>query len=431
MQVVRGYKTELDLNDRQRTACAKHAGAARYAYNWGLRRKIDAYEAARGEQGGSAGRSPTAIDLHRELNALKKSELGWMYQVSKCAPQEALRNLDRAFAHFFRRVALKKEGKLQGPVGFPRYKSRKRGLGSFRLTGSIHVFEDSIQLPRLGRLRLKERGYLPISAKRPANGEAGATCRVLSATVSERAGRWFVSVQVEEEVPDPTPAQGEPLGVDLGVKTLATQSDGTTYENPKALEGAQRKMGRWQRKLSRQQRGSRNREKTRRRIARLHYRIANVRRDTLHKATSGIVAKTKPDAERPRAVVIEDLNVLGMLQHRSLARAIADVGMAEFGRQVRYKAAWSGCEVMLAERWYPSSKRCSGCGAIKEKLDLSERTYACDACGLVIDRDLNAARNLAQLATTRLRFSAASSKSTASSAGSNACGEDVRSAAKC
>ena len=163
MKIVRGYKTELDLNDRQRTACAKHAGAARFAYNWGLRRKIDAYEEARGEQGGSAGRSPTAIDLHRELNALKKSELGWMYQVSKCAPQEALRNLDRAFAHFFRRVALKKEGKLQGPVGFPRFKSRKRGLGSFRLTGSIRIFEDSIQLPRLGRLRLKERGYLPIS----------------------------------------------------------------------------------------------------------------------------------------------------------------------------------------------------------------------------------------------------------------------------
>jgi putative transposase len=216
IRIIRGYKTELDLNNRQRTACAKHAGAARYAYNWGLRRKIDAYEAT--------GTSPTAIDLHRELNALKRTELGWMYEVSKCAPQEALRNLDRAFAHFFRRVELKKQGKLKGPVGFPRFKSRKRGLGSFRLTGSIHIFEDSIQLPRLGRLRLKERGYLPTSG-----------VNILSATVSERAGRWFVSVQVEEEVPAPTPAKGEAIGVDLGVRTLATRSDGIVYENPKAL----------------------------------------------------------------------------------------------------------------------------------------------------------------------------------------------------
>lgn len=399
---MRGYKTELDLNDRQRTACAKHAGAARYAYNWGLRRKIGAYEAA--------GKSPTAIDLHRELNALKKTKLGWMREVSKCAPQEALRNLDRAFANFFRRVEQRKQGKLHEPVGFPRFKSRKAGQGSFRLTGHIRVFEDSIQLPRLGRLRLKERGYVPVSG-----------VHILSATVSERAGWWFVSVQVEEEIPDPTPALGEPTGVDLGVKVLATQSDGTTYENPKALGRAQKKLRRLQRKLARQQKGSHNREKTRRQIARVHVRIANVRRDTLHKATSGIVAKTKPDTERPRVVVLEDLNVSGMLQNHCLAGAIADVGMHEFGRQVRYKAAWSGIEVILADRWYPSSKRCSGCGTVKDELDLSERMYACEHCGLVIDRDLNAARNLAQLAPT-----VSSTGRVPSESRDNACGEDVR-----
>jgi putative transposase len=349
--------------------------------------------------------------LHRELNALKKNELGWMYEVSKCAPQEALRNLDQAFAHFFRRVEQRKQGKLKGAVGFPRFKSRKRGRGSFRLTGSIHVFADSIQLPRLGRLRLKERGYLPT-----------AGVHILSATVSERAGRWFVSLQVEQEVPDPTPATGEPLGVDRGIKTLATRSDGMAYENPKALHGAQRKLRRLQRQLSRRQRGSRNREQTRRQIARLHYRIANIRRDTLHQATSDIVAKTKPDSQRPRAVVLEDLNVSGMLHNRCLARAMADVGLSELGRQVQYKATWSGSQLVVADRWYPSSKRCSSCGAIKDQLDLSERTYECDYCGADLDRDLNAARNLAQLATNR-------PQSTASSAGSNACGEDVRPAA--
>ena len=147
-----------------------------------MARKIAAFKAGQ--------KTPTAIDLHRELNALKKTELQWMYEVSKCAPQEALRNLDRAFDHFFRRVREKKAGK---PVkaGYPRFKSKKRGRGSFRLTGVIRVFDDAIQLPRLGRLRLKERGYLPTSG-----------VRVLSATVSEQAGRWFVSLQVEMEIPD-------------------------------------------------------------------------------------------------------------------------------------------------------------------------------------------------------------------------------------
>ena len=305
-------------------------------------------------------------------------------------------------------------------MGFPRFKSRKRGLGSSRLTGRIHVFEGSIQLPRLGRLRLQERGYLPTSG-----------VRILSATVSERAGRWFVSIQVEEEIPNPAPAQGEPRGVDRGVKALAARSDGVIYENPRALAQAQEKLGRLQRQLSRQQKGGRNREKTRRKIARLHARISNIRRDALHKATSDIVARTKPDVEWPRVIVIEDLNVSGMLQNHRLARAISDVGMYEFSRQVKYKAAWGGSEVVVADRWYPSSKRCSRCGAIKDELALSERLYECDQCGLVIDRDVNAARNLAQLATTRLSHrpephAESSSNATASSAESNACGEDVR-----
>src|SRR5581483_11556358 len=152
----RAYKTELALNNAQLTACRKHAGAARWAYNRGLARKQEAYHAT--------GTSPSAIDLHRELNVLKKTDLPWMYEVSKCAPQEALRNLDTAFAHFFRRVKLKQQGKWKGKLGYPRPKSKKQGLGSFRLTGSIVVFPDAIQLPRLGRVRLKERGYLPVTS---------------------------------------------------------------------------------------------------------------------------------------------------------------------------------------------------------------------------------------------------------------------------
>ena len=218
MKILRAYKTELDLNNVQRTACSRHAGAARYAYNWGLSRKLEVHRA--GEK------APTAIDLHRELNALKITELSWMYEVSKCAPQEALRDLDKAFAHFFRRVKEKKAGR-NVRIGFPRFKSRKNGLGSFRLTGAIHVFEKSIQLPRLGNLRLKEQGYLPVSG-----------AHILSATVSEKAGRWFVSLQVEVDIPDLEAIQKPVAGVDLGINRMAQVSDGIYFENPRALKSA-------------------------------------------------------------------------------------------------------------------------------------------------------------------------------------------------
>lgn len=224
MKVIRGYKTELDLNNVQRTACLKHAGCARFAYNWGLARKQAAYKA--GEK------VPSALDLHKELNALKQSDYPWMYEVSKCAPQEALRDLDTAYKHFFRKLKLKKQGKYRGKLGFPTFKKKSKAIGSFRLTGSINVFADAVQLPRLGRIRLHEHGCIPTDA------------RILSATVSEQAGRWYVSVQVEEEQDKPVPAATTAIGVDLGIKTLATCSDGTTFENPRALKHALKKLKR-------------------------------------------------------------------------------------------------------------------------------------------------------------------------------------------
>jgi putative transposase len=372
MIILHAYKTELDLNNVQKTACARHAGAARWAYNWSLARKLEAYR--------NGGKIPSAIDLHRELNVLKQGELSWMYEVSKCAPQEALRNLDQAYANFFRRVKEKKAGKdIQ--VGFPKFKSKKNGLGSFRLTGAIHIFEHAIQLPRLGRLRLKERGYLPMEG-----------VHILSATVSERAGRWFVSVQVKREVPKPKATYRPVVGVDLGILALATISDGTKIENPHALKRDLGKIKRLQRVVSRRQKGSANREKAVRQLARAHLRVANVRKDALHQVTSRL-AKTKS------AVVLEDLNVSGMVQNHHLAQAIADVGFYEFRRQMLYKGQWYGCQVILAAPFYPSSKRCSRCGHIQAKLDLGTRVYICEHCGLIIDRDLNAARNLEQLAT--------------------------------
>jgi len=389
MKILRAYKTELNLNDHQKTACAQHAGAARWAYNWGLARSIAAYEA--GEK------HPGAITLHKELNVLKKTEIPWMYAVSKTAPQEALRNLDRAFANFFRRAKLKKAGKHKGKVGFPKFKSKKKGLGSFQVWGSIHVSPGAIQLPRMGRLKLKESGYIPTEG-----------IRILSATVSEKAGRWFVSVQCETVITDPVSTGKAVCGLDLGIKRLAVVSDGSVFENPKALRSRMDQIQHLQRIVSRRKIGSNNRKKASRKLAKAHLKSANIRKNALHQITSHL-AKTKS------VVMIEDLNVSGMLKNHKLAQAIADVGFFEFKRQLLYKGDWYGCRVMLAGRFYPSSKTCSCCGMVKPELSLGERTFVCEMCGSVMDRDLNAAINLEHLIIT-----------TGSSSECEVCGEGLR-----
>lgn len=376
MRVLRAYKTELDLSHQQITACKQHAGAARYAYNWGLRRKQEIYQAT--------GKSPSAIELHRELNVLKSTDLSWMYAVSKCAPQEALRNLDAAFAHYFRRCQQKKAGQWRGKVGYPAVKTKKKGLGSFRLTGAIRVGAAAIQLPRLGRLRLHERGYLPTSDT--------SEIHILSATVSEHAGRWYASIQVEQEQVVPT-NMGPVVGIDLGVKTLATLSDGTVIPNPKPLKRRLKKVKRLHRAVSRKPKGSQNRKKATRKLGKQYRRVARQRANTLHQVTTRL-AKTKS------VIVIEDLNVAGMLKNHHLAQAIADVGFAEFRRQFTYKATWYGSRLVVVSRWEPTSKRCSQCGWRNADLTLADRVFQCEACGLTLDRDLNAAINLARLAAS-------------------------------
>lgn len=278
---------------------------------------------------------------------------------------------------------------MKDKKGFPKYKSKKNGLGTFRLTGTIKVSDTHIQLPRLGKLKLKERGYLPQDKK------------ILSVVVSERAGRWFVSIQVEEEIIPRDDGEGK-IGVDLGVKTLATCSDGQTYENPKALRKNLEKLQHLSKRLSRKKKGGKNRKKAQKRLARLHYKISCIRRDALHKLITSLT-KTKSK------IVIEDLNVSGMMKNRRLSRAIADVGLFELRRQLEYKGTWYCCEIEMADRFFPSSKTCSSCKSIKNDLKLSDRIYRCDGCGAVIDRDLNAAINLEQY--------------TASSSGINAFGD--------
>jgi putative transposase len=372
MLINKGYKTELDLNNYQRTSCRRHAGAARYAYNWGLRIKKDAMDKKE--------KIPTSIDLHKKLNRLKKTELPWMYDSSKCAPHEALRNLDNAFGNFFRKCKLKKQGKLKGKVGFPVFKTKKKGLGSFSLNGTIIVYDNKIQLPNLGVLRFKESDYLPTK-----------DVKILGATISEHTGKWYVSLRVEEEIQVPEHKPEAIVGVDLGIKTMAVCSDGTVFENPKALHRNLRKLRRFNRKVARSKKRGNNRRKEVHKLARLHARISNIRTNALHQATSWLT-KTKS------IIVREDLNVAGMVRNRKLAKAISDVGFGEFARQLDYKGIWYGCKILVADRFYPSSKTCSACGFVNDNLKLSDREWVCPKCGVIHDRDMNASVNLEKLA---------------------------------
>ena len=266
-------------------------------------------------------------------------------------------------------------------VGFPQFKSKDRTTPRFAYTtgsfGLIQGDPKALKLPRVGRVHCMEN----VTAR-----VGGA--RVLRMTVSKRAGRWYASLTVErDDKPVTKPPRGGAVGVDLGIKTLATLSDGTVIKNPRALAASERRLKMAQQALSRKTMGSNRRAKARAKVARLHARVANQRLDAIHKVTT-MIARTYS------TVCIEDLNVAGMVKNRRLAKAVSDAAFGEFRRQLEYKTARSGAALRVIDRWYPSSKTCSACGAVKAKLSLSERVYRCDACGLSIDRDLNAAINI-------------------------------------
>lgn len=376
MLIQQAYRYELKPNNKQRTLLAKHAGTARFAYNWGLSRRIEEYK--------TEGKSSNAIKQHRQLNALKKTEFPWMYEVSKCAPQEALRDLERAYENFFRRL------KAGENPGFPKFK--KKGINDhFRLTGSIHVFLKAIQLPRLGKIKTKE--------------ETKVKGKLLSATVRRIADRWFVSLSVEREVVEPKELRGEVVGIDRGLLKFACVSDGSIFYAPKPLKKLLKKLQRLSRSHSRKVKGSRNRRKSTIKLARMHFRICNIRQDFLHKLTTQL-AKTK------QGICVENLNTKGMMQNRYLTRSISDVAWGEFVRQLEYKCAWYGSHLVKVPIKFPSTRMCNRCGHINPSLLLSQRIFQCEECLMECDRDINAAKNLERYALT-----------TVSSTGIDACGE--------
>ena len=385
VKVRQAYRFALDPSPAQERALRSHAGAARFAWNWGLARCTERYGAER--------KWYSAAELHKLWNAQKKADpaLAWWAENSKCAYQEAFRDLHQALREFVR----SKRGERRGRrLGFPKFKKRGRCRDSFRFgAGMLRCAGTTVTLPRLGTIATYE------STRKLARRLEAGTARILSATVSRTAQRWFVSftVEVERTAPATHARPGSAIGVDLGVKTLLTGVDeaGTvvTVDGPKALRSSLRRLRRASRAHSRKARGSANRRKHAARLARVHARVASARIDALHKATTML-------ARQYETVVAEDLNVAGMTRNRRLARAVSDQGFGQARRMLAYKTAWSGGQLVVAGRFYPSSKTCSACGWRKPSLTLAERTFTCEACGLVLDRDVNAARNLLGLAAS-------------------------------
>jgi IS605 OrfB family transposase len=381
--VLQAYRFALDPTPRQRRALASHCGAARYAHNWGLE-----LVKARLDQrltDPSAVLPWSSYDLQREWNRAKRDVAPWWPENSKEAYKSGLDALARALRNFSDSKAGRRKGRR---MGFPRPKRKGRCQDACRFTtGSIKVLADRkhVQLPRIGVLKTHE------STRKLARRLEQGTARILAATISRTADRWFVSftVEVQRTIPA-TNGKQNVVGVDVGVRHLAVLSTGQTIANPRALEGSLRKLRRLNRQLARCTAGSRRRNRTRRQLARVYARASNIRRDAMHKLTTGL-------ATRHGTVVVEQLNVAGMVRNRRLARVLSDIGMAELRRQLGYKTGWYGSKLMVVDRFYPSSKTCSGCGWVKAKLTLAQRTFTCEICGLIMDRDLNAARNLVEL----------------------------------
>jgi putative transposase len=365
MEITRAYKTELDPNNRQASQFERFAEVRRFVFNIGLREWKCSYE--RGEK-------PSAYKLKKQFNAVKDDYFPDVRDAPYAITEAAFRDLGDAFKHFFRRV---KNGEKPG---YPKFKRR---ANSFAIRNT-KVERDRVRLQGVGWVRLKERGYIPTT-------DSGLKFGTY-ATITRRAGRWFISIPVYEEVDTPDNGHGDVLGVDLGLHHLIVCSDGATFDKSTALKDAERKIGRLNRELDRRTKGGKNWQKTKRKLQKAHYRAATARKHWLHQISHYLTEK-----RRPSVIVIEDLNVKGMMSNHHLAKALSDASFGELRRQIEYKAERWGIDVVVMDRWYPSSKTCSQCGCIKDDLTLSDRVYHCGECGSEMDRDLNAARNLAAI----------------------------------
>lgn len=359
------YKFRIYPTREQENLIQRTFGCCRFVYNYYLAKRSDAYNERK--------ETINYVACSNDMTALKK-DLVWLGEVDATALQSSLRNLDTAYKNFFRRVK-----NYEKPYGYPRFKSkrdRRKSYISKRVGENIAVVGNKVKLPKLG--------YVDCRVSKEIKG------RILSATVSQNpAGKYFVSLCCTDVEIAPFPPAGAVVGVDLGIKALATTSDGESYANNKHLYKSDKQLRRAARRLSRKQKGSHNREKARIRKARIEEHIANQRRDDIQKATTDLVRKFD-------VICLENLKTKGMMQNHKLARAVGDVAFFEFRRELEYKAAWYGRRtISVVDTFFPSSQLCHCCGYRNTKTkNLSVREWACPQCGAFHDRDHNAAINI-------------------------------------
>ena len=355
----RAFKYRFYPTNAQAAELSRTFGCVRKVYNMALAARAEAWVLRQERVNYNA--------TSAMLTAWKKTEeLAYLNEVSSVPLQQALRHLQTAFTNFFAKRAK-----------YPRFKSRKKSRASAEYTTSAFRFRD-------GRLTLAKMAEpLDIVWSRPLPEGASPSTVTVSC---DAAGRWFVSMLVEDPGVKPLPAADTAVGIDVGLNHLLTLSTGEKIANPRHERRDRARLARAQRELSRKDKGSSNRAKARRKVARIHARIADRRRDHLHKLTTRLVRENQ-------TLVIEDLTVRDMVKNRSLARAISDAAWSEFRGMLEYKAAWYGREVIAVDRFFPSSRLCSHCGALQGRMPLDVREWTCD-CGAVHDRDVNAAKNL-------------------------------------
>ena len=370
--MLRAHKIKLNPTDEQMVYFAKACGVARHAYNWALAEWQQQYE---------AGGKPNEAALRKQYNAIKPVEFPWALEVTKCAPQQAIKNAGVAYQNFFRRV---KQGVSGRKAGYPNFK--KKGVHeSFRADNGPQRKGESAVPTDGKRIKLPIIGWVKMREEIRFDG-----C-IQSTTVSQQADGWYITVVVEtNQVLERTADRGV-AGVDLGVKAMATLSTGEVVDGPKPHKVLDARLRRLNRSLARKEKGSANFKKAKKKLAKLHKRMADIRGDATHKLSHELATEFN-------VIGLEDLNVSGMTQNHRLARSIADQAFSQLRAQVEYKAAMTGAEVVIVDRWFPSSRRCSNCGQLHD-MPLSVRTLQCD-CGVTIDRDLNAAINIAKYAAS-------------------------------
>jgi putative transposase len=378
--MMKSYKVMLVPNKRQRTRLFQFAGAARFAYNWALNKEIIAYK--NGEK------FISNYDLRKEFTKLRNSaEYSWLKTISNNVTKQAIIDCCNAYEKFFKKQARR-----------PRFKSKKCGDFSFyQDTYKIQITATHVKLESIAKSLRKNRQKLNW-IKIAEIGRIPLGVKYKEPRITFDGLNWFLSVAIEFE-PERVKLTDETLGIDFGIKNLAVCSDGTTYPNinkTKTVSKLKKKQRRLQRQISKKylmnKKGesyckTRNIIKGEKLLLKVHHRLKNIRQNYRHQITTEIVKR------KPSLIVLEDLNVSGMLKNRYLSKSVQEQGFYELRRQFEYKASWHGIKIIVADRFYPSSKICCKCGKVKKDLKLSDRIYSCE-CGNVIDRDLNAAINL-------------------------------------